>query len=195
MRIIAGTIKGRVLKVPEGKTVRPTSQRVREAIFSILHSSIDNSDCLDLYAGSGALGIEAFSRGAKSVCFVEKDPQVLTFLKSNLKYCQMDAISDVIHGDVMAQFANNPYLKKKFDLIFIDPPYNHIPKDLLQNIVRHGILSEEGLLILEHGANYDPIYPEDLNCTIKKIYGQTRVSFFKKRNTTFDKKSDLSGNF
>ena len=154
MRIITGTAKGLVLKTPKGLSTRPTSDRIKESIFSILNGMIDFTDknILDLFAGTGALGLEAMSRGGAQAVFV--DFETINIIRDNVNRAHFDDKSEIIRADVfksIKKFANN---QRQFDLIFCDPPYN---KGLWQRTVvdidNLNLLKAEGLLIVEHGAD------------------------------------------
>jgi 16S rRNA (guanine(966)-N(2))-methyltransferase RsmD len=123
MRVIAGRLGARRLKAPAGKGVRPTSDRVREALFAML-GELDGARVLDLFAGSGALGIEALSRGAAGVVFVERDAAAVTVLKENLKTLQIEpGEAEVRRADALGALRSAGARKETYDLVFIDPPY------------------------------------------------------------------------
>jgi len=123
MRVIAGRLGARRLKAPAGKGVRPTSDRVREALFAML-GELDGASVLDLFAGSGALGIEALSRGAAGVVFVERDAAAVAVLKENLKTLQIEpGEAEVRRADALGALRSAGARKETYDLVFIDPPY------------------------------------------------------------------------
>ena len=145
MRIIAGTLKGRRLQAPAGLVVRPTSDALRETLFNILGASIAGARVLDAFAGTGALGIEALSRGAQSVTFVERDTRALRALTANLRACSlMDACAIIRDDFLRAHAAGAP-----FDLVLLDPPYDIAP---LEEVVARGAswASAQGRIVLEH---------------------------------------------
>ncbi|MBQ7249437.1 MAG: 16S rRNA (guanine(966)-N(2))-methyltransferase RsmD [Deltaproteobacteria bacterium] len=128
MRIIGGFARGRKLAEFEGSAIRPTADRIREALFSILFSRMGSPEgfqVLDLFAGTGALGIEALSRGAQKATFVERSPRAQTLIRENLRRCGLEARARLLAAEVSAIL---PRLNEKYDLIFLDPPYH---KDLL----------------------------------------------------------------
>jgi 16S rRNA (guanine966-N2)-methyltransferase len=125
MRVIAGRLGGRRLRAPAGRVTRPTSERVREALFSSL-GSVEDSTALDLFAGSGALGIEALSRGAGRVVFVERDARAVRALRDNLAALAIDPDeAEVRRAEVLAALRTARARKETYDLVFIDPPYRH----------------------------------------------------------------------
>jgi 16S rRNA (guanine966-N2)-methyltransferase len=127
LRIIAGRFGGRRLRSPSGRGTRPTSERVREALFSIL-GSLDGLVALDLFAGTGALGIEALSRGASRAVFVERDAAALRVLADNLAALGLDRSEAEIHrGDAVSALRTARERHETYDLVFIDPPYGHAP--------------------------------------------------------------------
>lgn len=120
MRVVAGTLGGRVLNAPRGAATRPTSDRVREALFSIL-ASVDGSRVLDLFAGSGALGIEALSRGAATATFVDSASAAIAAIRRNLELLGLQA--EVLRMPALRALACTPVLEREYDLVFLDPPY------------------------------------------------------------------------
>ena len=125
MRVIAGRLGGRRLKAPRGRDTRPTTDRVREALFSML-ADVDGARVLDLFAGTGALGIEALSRGAARVVFVERSPAALAVLRSNLAELGIDSEqADVRPGDALAALRTARERDETYDLVFVDSPYGH----------------------------------------------------------------------
>jgi 16S rRNA (guanine966-N2)-methyltransferase len=121
MRVVAGTHRGRVLKAPKGEQTRPTSDRVREALFSILGESVQAAAVLDLFAGSGALGIEALSRGAGSATFVDNAHAAAAAIAANLETLGLE--SEIIRMPALRALACTPVADRQYDLVFIDPPY------------------------------------------------------------------------
>lgn len=181
MRVISGSAKGTPLKAPKNKTVRPTSDRVKEALFNILQFKISGRIVLDLYAGSGALGIEALSRGASLAVFVEQDPTALKFLKENLKNTHLESGAIVYNLSVEKFLEREKKYNNYFDLIFIDPPYKIKPENfkiIIEKAV--GFLSREGVVIVEHRSGIAVEYPvQALYLADKRTYGDTSLSFFK----------------
>ena len=160
-------------------SIRPTTDRQRESLFNILANmnSIINANVLDLYAGTGALGIEAFSRGAQSVVFIDNSRKAIRLIRNNLKLLQIEHSINVIQCDILKSLA---CLKDKvFDLILMDPPYHHscIFKTLC-NIVEQQCIDQNTIIIAEHAANEIIHLPENIKQIDTRQYGNTRFSFF-----------------
>ncbi len=178
MRIIAGKFKGRRLKMLKGLQIRPTSDRVREALFSILGDMVEGSRVLDLFAGSGALGLEALSRGAEEVVFVEKDRDARAIIRDNITALAMDASCEVIPGDyrnILKRLGNKG---SSFDLILADPPYQDTEtgtaENLLSLIVEFGTLRKNGLVVIEHSRRVKINIPDSSWKIIQiKRYGRS----------------------
>ena len=178
MRIVAGQLRGRQLKAPTWEGLRPTSDRLRETLFNILGASVADARVLDGFAGTGAIGIEAISRGAARVTFVEKDPRALRLIEQNL------AIAPAGHGSVIirAGFAEAvPRLNGEvFDLIILDPPYAH--DAAADALAAAGPLVAPGArLVIEHAARYPP--PEadgGLRLTRKVKAGDSGLAFYER---------------
>ncbi len=179
IQIIAGKLKGRKLKTPSATTTRPTSAKVREAIFNILGPRVQESRFLDLFAGSGAIGIEAYSRGAKEVVFVEKNPAVSRLLKENLAFLSPES-SELKSFDSVKAIAKLGEEGKSFDIIFIDPPYGQgWIETCCRAIAKAGILQPGGLILAEESSRVQ--FQENLESfsLIKKyLYGDTCIYLF-----------------
>jgi len=144
MRVITGTARGRKLQEPKDQTVRPTTDMVKEAIFSIVQFDVPGRRVLDLFAGTGQLGIEALSRGAKECVFVDNSPASLALVRKNLAICGMEGT--VVRSDALA------FLRRagKFDLVFVDPPYHAgMYGDVLDTLFSFDILNEGGIILVE----------------------------------------------
>ena len=150
MRVITGSARGRRLKELEGLETRPTTGKVKEALFSVIQFDIESRRVLDLFAGTGQLGIEALSRGAECAVFVERRRDALQVIRENLEACGMTDKARVVNGDAMS------YLKsgEKFDLIFLDPPYaSGLLEQALEEIVRFDICRKHGIIVAESAAD------------------------------------------
>jgi len=178
MRIISGSFKGRKLSSPKGKNTRPTSDRVREAIFSIVDDLVVDARVLDLYSGTGAMGLEALSRGAGQAVFVETDPAALRCLNENIETCHSRDRITVVSRPVIS------YLEKmdpgdSFELVFADPPYGGDLGILtLLAISKHAKPLKRCLIILEHAPNspLEPV-PHNMDKVDTRKYGNVGVSF------------------
>ena len=144
MRVITGTARGRRLREPKNMDIRPTTDKVKESLFSIIQFDIEGRRVLDLFAGTGQLGIEALSRGARSVTFVDQSNESLSIVRENLEHCGFKA--QVVRDDSISFLAH----AGKFDLIFLDPPYaSGLVDAALQKINKFDILSDGGIIICE----------------------------------------------
>ena len=170
MRIVAGTLGGRRLKAPAGRATRPTSDRVREALFSIL-GDLTDARVLDLFAGSGALGIEALSRGAASAVFVDDDPKAIAAIRANLEALDLEA---TVHKRAALAYLSNAS-DGPFDLVFLDPPYSSASE-------LAGPLSERLPAVLTKRARIvsesDKRHPLNLTLPLldERVYGDTRIA-------------------
>ena len=179
MRIISGISKGRRLAAPKSQAVRPTSDRVKESIFNILGDEVEGKVVLDLFAGTGNLGIEALSRGAKRALFVENGRQALRLIQKNLSQLGMKGRSEILPRDVSRAIGVLERRGEPFDLILMDPPYEKglIQKTLLK-LYLHRIYHKDSILVIEHDRR-EPI-PEVVEgwtlCRQRK-FGNTLISF------------------
>jgi 16S rRNA (guanine966-N2)-methyltransferase len=175
MRVIAGSRKGHKLAAPRGLDTRPTSDRVRENIFNLV-GPLDDAKVLDLFAGSGALGIEALSRGAASAVFVDDDADAVRTVERNLDRLRLTG-ARVVHGDVLRTIAHDAAGGAKYDLVLVDPPYDMLA-DIQPRLARHLplLLAADGLLVVESDARAEPELPLPVRTSRK--YGQTRVTLF-----------------
>ena len=176
MRIVAGEYGGRRLKAPAGLNTRPTADRVREALFSIL-GSVAGLTVLDLYAGSGALGIEALSRGAAATVFVESDRNAADVIEGNLTALGVTN-GEVVRRDVLAWLRSAE--ERAFDLVFCDPPYDAAPRiaqPLTELVPR--VTAPEALIVIE-SSKRNPL-ALDLPLTDERTYGDTRIAIHRGR--------------
>ncbi len=181
MRIIAGRLKGRQLTLPDSSTARPTADRTREALFSILMPVLSGARVLDLFAGSGALGAEALSRGASSCVFVELDPDNAAALRASLRRF---GLSEEEASVVCADFRDVvPCLEledRRFDLIFLDPPYRAgLYTEAAECALR--LLTENGMIVIEHERGEpEPELPSELKRTDRRNYGKNVIDLLKR---------------
>jgi 16S rRNA (guanine966-N2)-methyltransferase len=183
MRVISGTAKGRKLEEPEGHRIRPTTDMVKESVFNIIQFDIEGRRVLDLFAGTGQLGIEALSRGAQSAVFVDESPDAVKLVRGNLKKVDVDQPASVVKGDALSFLRN---CKERFDVVFLDPPYDTgLIDKALQKIIEIDILNENGIIICETTA--DRIMPEVLPPYRKNReykYGKIKITLFSKDGPT-----------
>lgn len=176
MRILTGTLKGKILKYPK-TGIRPSSELIRGAIFNIIGDRIINAKVADFFCGAGALGIEAISRGAKSVYFFEKSELAVKFLMANLR--NLNGVK-VIHGNVFKKIKT--IKAPKFDIIIADPPYQKRMVDsFIQNIMTNQLLSQSGLIVLQHHKKEQITLPKNLLITQQKRHGETLITILRRK--------------
>lgn len=166
MRVISGIYKGRRLKAVEGMQVRPTSDRLRETLFNVLSSSIQGARFVDICAGTGAVGIEAMSRGAGHVTFIEANRKAAQVLAENLEHCGINENIKVINRDAVATLKYFAHHLMQFDYFYLDPPYDsEVYSQVMWTLAKSKLIAEEGLVIVEHRKkqellpNYDFLRP------------------------------------
>ncbi len=168
MRVIGGSAKRLQLKTLEGLDTRPTTDRIKETLFNMIAPGIYDSVFLDLFAGSGAIGIEALSRGAKEAVFVEQNPKAMSCVKENLKHTKLENKALTLTRDVMTALYQLEG-ETCFDYIFMDPPYDkELEKEVLTYLSESQLVYEDTILIVEASLNTDFSYIEDLGFTILK---------------------------
>ena len=195
MRIIGGKVKGRHLHTPPkssarrigSQLIRPTADRAREALFSIIGKEVEGAAVLDLFAGTGALGLEALSRGAQSAVFVDKSSQSTGLIKKNIELCGFSDKSSIIKRDLAKSlsFLGKTLPDKEFSLIFVDPPYRKtLSLMILKEVSAEKILSPSGLVVAEDDSNNE--LPESVGSLImvdQRKYGDTGFWFYRNRHT------------
>jgi 16S rRNA (guanine966-N2)-methyltransferase len=175
VRIIAGACKGRVLHVPKGLPVRPTTDRAKESLFNILQHRIDweTTRVLDLFSGTGNISLEAASRGACSVTAVDKHPGCIQFIQNTASAMRLTRVH-AIKADVLIWIGS---ARDSWDFIFMDPPYAMAGQQaLVLSILHSQLLAKDGILVLEHLSNAD--YSGTPGFVEKRVYGQSTFSFF-----------------
>lgn len=182
MRIITGIARGRVIKAPEGLNTRPTSDRVKESMFNIIDYHYSYEKVLDLFAGSGNLGLEAISRGAKKCIFVEQSKEAYNYLVDNIKNLKFQEHSEHYKQDAFVALEILSKRGEKFDLIFLDPPYGKgLVEKSIEMIYKKDLLDDDGVIVSEQNVN--DIIP-DIIGDIKKVrvekYGRTTIAFWSK---------------
>jgi 16S rRNA (guanine966-N2)-methyltransferase len=174
MRIIAGSHKGHTIHAPKGRDTRPTSDRVRENVFNIL-GPVDGAAVLDLYAGSGAMGLEALSRGAAKAVFVERDGDAARTIERNLDKLRL--AGTIIRKDAVTALAAEAGSGRKYDLVLVDPPYEAYT-DMEPKLARYlpSVLTEDGVVVVETDARVAPALPLEERTT--RRYGSARITIY-----------------
>jgi len=182
MRLTGGTDRGRRLKAPRGQNTRPTAAKIREAIFNILGPPPDGA-VLDLFAGTGALGMEALSRGAPRAVFIERDRNALSALRQNLRELALEGRSTVIGTDVrtgLRRLAASLGKEDKFSWVFMDPPYANETDSILGELSERNLLTGCAVVIVEHDKRHrPPASVGGLFLTNHREYGDTELSFYR----------------
>jgi 16S rRNA (guanine966-N2)-methyltransferase len=182
MRIIGGKARGRPIRLPAGCRIRPTSDRLKESLFNILHP-VEGAYFLDIYAGCGNIGLEALSRGACGSVFVEKDLRLVEAIRENLRLLRFEGQGEVIAAGMEQGLRRLEKRGERFDILFADPPYD---EDFLPEILRclegAELLAEKGVIVLQHSVREDPkeSLTQTLVMTDQRRYGDTLLSFLKK---------------
>lgn len=179
LQVLTGSIKGRKLKVPKGQKIRPMTSRVKKSVFDTL-GDISDTKVLDVFAGSGGIGIEALSCGASRVTVIEKDPSVFKITKENYEHCGLTGKADFICSDYKTALSKLRKNKEIFDLIFVDPPYKLYRDlevgDFISDVAE--LLHDDGVVVIEHDHKIDYTPPGFIRVT--KPFGGTHVSYFRK---------------
>ncbi len=182
MRVITGTAKGQKLISPIGLSTRPTSDRVKEALFNIISNRVLEARVLDLYAGSGALGIEALSRGAKRTVFVDSSAKAVDTIRKNLSKTSLSKRATTLKMTTQIFLKDFVNQSEQFDLIFLDPPYkidSIMLNSIFKELVSNNVISDDGLIILEHSSKRAPVsLKEKLNFKFTRKYGDISLSFY-----------------
>lgn len=178
MRIIAGTLGGRTIKSPDGHRTHPMSERVRNALFNSLHDEIEGKIVLDAFAGTGALGIEAISRGAKSALFIERDKNAQRILTENIDNLAISDRAKLVKAPVASWLST--YSGELFDIIFVDPPYNDVQFSTVSKIM--GLLKPSALMVLSHpGRDECPTRP-GVVVVDNRSYGDATLTLFRRED-------------
>ncbi|WP_409292089.1 16S rRNA (guanine(966)-N(2))-methyltransferase RsmD [Peribacillus sp. SCS-37] len=183
MRVVSGTCKGRPLKAVPGNQTRPTTDKVKESIFNMIGPYFSGGQVLDLFAGSGGLGIEALSRGMDRAIFVDRDHKAISAIKANVAACNFEEQAEIYRNE--SERALKAIIKRKlsFDLILLDPPYKkHILENLLGMIEENGLLAPDGIIVCEHSS--DISLKKEINTLIsfrEEKYGIIAVTLYKGR--------------
>ncbi len=181
MRVISGKARGLKLNAPKNEDVRPTTDRVKESLFNIINSYVLDSNVLDLFAGTGSLGIECLSRGANKCVFVDKSKESMAIVKSNIKKAKVENESITLNTDFKNAIVSLGKKGEKFNIIFMDPPYyKNMFIDALSAVDENNLLEEDGIIVVEHDTVDS--FPENVGRLYKnrdKKYGNTTLTFYK----------------
>ena len=182
MRIVAGSIRGKKLVSPIGETTRPTHERTREAVFSALQTLVLGARVLDCFAGSGAMALEAISRGAESAVLIEMDQSAAQVIGQNIALCRMEKQARLLQGDAIQALEG---LTGPFDLVLLDPPYGKgLIEQALEVLTRRSLLSSDAVLVAETAAGEELDVPEGLSIYKEKKYGKNLVRFIRLSSDT-----------
>jgi 16S rRNA (guanine(966)-N(2))-methyltransferase RsmD len=179
MRVITGKARGVQLKTPDGMQTRPTADRVKEALFSIINFDIPSADVLDLFGGTGQLGIEALSRGAKSAVFVDHSEQACKLIRENLKRTKLEQQGRVVRGDYMDYLSR---CRENYDIILLDPPYAEVfLENALNRIAEIDILQSGGIIVTERPLEKELLWGNDsYTCSKDYKYGKVLLRIYRK---------------
>ncbi|MBD2870785.1 16S rRNA (guanine(966)-N(2))-methyltransferase RsmD [Paenibacillus arenilitoris] len=190
MRVIAGEAKGRALKAVPGMNTRPTTDKVKEAIFSMIGPYFDGGMALDLFAGTGGLGIEAWSRGVERTVFVDRDKISVDVIRQNVQSAKMESAAEIYRNDAERALKALAKREQRFRLVFLDPPYKMTTMDeVMVQLAENGLLEPNAVIVVEHDAAHR--YAEALGdfTQIKHArYGDTAVSIY-----TYDNEDSSDG--
>lgn len=180
MRIIAGRDKGRTIMTPKGLSTRPTGERARQALFSILGSYVLDAKVLDLFSGSGALALEALSRGAQSAVLVDKDAQAIASITRNISAMRLELSARLMPTDVFAAMARLAIEGQTFDLVFLDPPYAAgLLHRALETLSEGPLLTPESIIVAECAAEHDMEHVSGLIMVDERIYGAAKFLIYR----------------
>ena len=185
MRITGGRVKGRILSTPKGLLIRPTSDRVREALFNILGQDLSGLSVLDIFSGTGSLGLEALSRGAGHAVFIDRLRESIDLIKKNIDLCGYRDSGMTLQRDLARGIPwGHPLLMKQFDLVFLDPPYSkNLATPILAGLSKRERLSNGAQIVVESGkADSLPLYFPNLEMVDSRIYGDTKISIYEYNN-------------
>jgi 16S rRNA (guanine966-N2)-methyltransferase len=183
MRIVGGEARGRLIRLPKGCRIRPTADRIKESLFAILYR-VEGVSFLDIFAGSGNVGLEALSRGARYAVFVEKEPRLADSIRSNLRMLGSENRAEVINADAERGIRGLAKRTERFDILFADPPYEEgfVP-EIMKWLEGGSLLAKNGIIVLQHSVRetLEGSSVQSLVVTDQRRYGDTMLSFLKNR--------------
>lgn len=183
MRVIAGRARSLPLKTVKNMETRPTTDRIKETLFNIINQNIPECTFLDLFSGSGGIGIEALSRGAKSAFFVDNQKEAVSCIRDNLKFTRLSECGNVMECSVISAISMLESRKQYFDIVFMDPPYmNELERETLERLAHSVIIDENSLIIIEASLDTDFSYLKDLGYELirEKLYKTNKHVFVQK---------------
>jgi 16S rRNA (guanine966-N2)-methyltransferase len=183
MRIVGGEARGRLIRFPKGCRIRPTADRIKESLFAILYH-VEGVSFLDIFAGSGNVGLEALSRGARYAVFVEKEPRLVDSIRSNLRMLGSENRAEVINADAEWGIRGLATREERFDILFADPPYEEgFISDIMRWLDGGSLLVKNGIVVLQHSVRETLAgsFTQSLVVTDQRRYGDTMLSFLKNR--------------
>jgi 16S rRNA (guanine966-N2)-methyltransferase len=186
MRVIAGSRRSLPLKTPKTMATRPTADRIKETLFNILNPYLPGARFLDLFAGSGGIGIEALSRGASKAVFVEKGRDAIAVIRENLAFTKFTDVGTLIPKDVFTAIPELEAAEEHFDIVFLDPPYGTgVDAETLKRLLVSSLIGDETLIVLETSIEADPRSYSELGYLVErdKTYKTNRHLFLRKRTT------------
>jgi 16S rRNA (guanine(966)-N(2))-methyltransferase RsmD len=180
VRIISGQLRGRRLRAPEGLGTRPTSDRVREALFNIISKHVPGARFLDLFAGSGAVGLEAISRGAEAAVFVDQSRRALEQIEDNVERCGVSDRARILGKDALAALKTLEAGGERFDVVYVDPPYDAgLYRPILRFLGTSGLVEEDGIVVVElRSRDRLPDEVGELRHYRDERYGDTTLAFY-----------------
>ncbi|MGZ9584697.1 16S rRNA (guanine(966)-N(2))-methyltransferase RsmD [Paenibacillus marinisediminis] len=186
MRVISGTARGRSLKPVPGMGTRPTTDKVKEALFSMIGPYFEGGNVLDLFAGTGGLGIEALSRGMDRAVFIDMDPKAIEVIKHNVQVTQLAKQAEIYRNDAKRAIKALAKRGTSFELIFLDPPYRFIDADeLILDMHEKGLVHKDATIVIEHDAGHS--YPEQIDVYKmwkRSEYGETVLTIYRLDDST-----------
>lgn len=176
MRVIAGSRKGREIEAPKGLHTRPTLAKVKEAVFGMIQFDVPGACVLDLFAGSGGLGIEALSRGAEHAVFCDSDRNAVSVIRKNLKKLSLEDAASVYPGDSLAFIKS--YAGRPFGVVLLDPPYDSgLESDALRLMDECGVLEDGAIVICEHSSSNPPVFTDNYSARPARRYGDCFITY------------------
>lgn len=180
MRIIAGAARGTQLFAPKGQDTRPTQDRVKESLFNILRAEVEGATVLDLFAGSGALALEALSRGAAKAALVDRDREAMACIRRNVEKLRFEDRTELLFCDWTQALPKLRQSGYRFDLVFLDPPYKMTEAgEICQRLYAEGLLKPDALTVVEHRAGAAPALDAPFETCDARVYRDTEVHFYR----------------